>query len=174
MNSHCQSLAYIFYKTLMIITIIRLGKFCCIYGLNLLTYQELLYSAFIQTVLLTVVHMCVFQASLQIPTCAYVFIELCVCENQPAHIILRGPCNFLRGTTGSQRNKICSPCFDRQEPACNYKLSFSLANFLVSDSIISVPATIWVQKRQLNLKHLLTSTRHSKTFLCTWTHKIIF
>lgn len=158
MNSYCQSPAYnILYKTLMTRTIIHLGKLCCTlwFEESAITYQELFSSAFIHTVLLSVVHTSVFQASLQWDAhmCICFFIELyAMPESLCTHHFKRSLQPSQRDYWPTQRNKICSPCFERQEPACNYKLSVLLASFLMAHSIISVAATMWVQKRQLIFK----------------------
>lgn len=129
MNSYCQSPAYILYKTLITGTIIHLGKLCCTlwFEESAITYQELFSSAFIHTILLTVVHMLVPSkppCSLM-PTCTSVFIELCAMqESFCTHNFKRSLQPSQRDYWLPQRNKISSPHFERQEPACKYKLFF--------------------------------------------------
>lgn len=65
------------------------------------------------------------------PTCASVFIELYAMQKSTCtYHFKRSLQPSQRDYWLTQRNKICLPCFERRELACNYKLSLSLAIFL--------------------------------------------
>lgn len=153
MNSYCQSPAYILYKTRMIRTIIHLGKlYFMVQGVFYYLSGGILLCLHPDCSAKCCTSVSVHQATLQLDAhmCSNaVFMELCaIRESACTHHFKRSLQPSQRDYWLTQRNKICSPCFERREPACNYKVSFSLATFLMADSIISAPATIWVQKRQ--------------------------
>lgn len=131
----------------------------------------------------------VLQPSLQLDArmCSnVVFMELCAMwESACTHHFKRSLQPSQRDYRLTERNKICSPCFERWEPPCNYKPFFfpsylfkcwqhhlSACNHLSAEKPAEPSEcrkASWSSK-----KHLLTSTRHSKIFLRTCTHKRFF